>query len=295
MAISTVPIGIGAGWPKNSSGSPLPMRSRSSAIATTPPERRTLKTSRIDAAPSRRATWGSPSRIAWVSIGMMWTPWALPCSDDPVEELLRTQDLGEQRHLAAHLVPARETDLPRPEVHRRDHHAIAARDGVLEVVQVVHVDPRRQVGSSRRHLHHVHPAVGEVADVAAHQVLERPVADGGNDVAEVVAQAVEAARHGGQQRVGGTVAEPVRHRLRERTDQGLGASVGVVRQHRIARNPLAGARLHRHVAGLRQRRRLPSRPAVNSSRVWRVPPPQLRAARRRRGRCAALPRSRRRR
>src|ERR1022692_3305476 len=76
MAISTDPIGIGAGWPKNSSGSPFPMRSRSSAMATTPPDRRTLKTSRIDAAPRRRAAWGSPSRIAWVSIGMMWTPWA---------------------------------------------------------------------------------------------------------------------------------------------------------------------------------------------------------------------------
>src|ERR1019366_5052321 len=42
MAISTDPMGIGAGLPKNSSGSPLPMRSRSSAMATTPPDRSTL-------------------------------------------------------------------------------------------------------------------------------------------------------------------------------------------------------------------------------------------------------------
>ena len=55
----------------------------------------------------------------------------------------------------------------------------------------------------------------------------------GNDVAQVVAQSVEPRRDRREQRVGGAVAEPVRHRLRQHADQGLGAAIGVVRQHPI--------------------------------------------------------------
>ena len=288
-------MGIGAGWPKNSSGSPLPMRSRSRAIATTPPERSTLNTSRIDAAPSRRAIWGSPSRIAWVSIGMIWTPWARRAPTTRSKSCLGRSTSASSAILPPILFqPARPTShdpkcidatttpLPRAMASSKWYRSLMSiRDGRSVRRDDISITSTQQWVRLRT--------------LRRTRCLSVPVADGGNDMAEVVAQAVEAARHCGQQRVGGAVAEPVRHRLRERTDQGLGTAVGVVRQHRVARDPLAGARLHRHVAGLRQRRRLPDRPAVNSSRVWRVPPPQLRAARRRRGRCAALRPSRRRR
>jgi len=48
---------------KNSSGSPLPMRSRFERHGHHAPDRSTLNTSRIDAAPRRRATCASPSRM----------------------------------------------------------------------------------------------------------------------------------------------------------------------------------------------------------------------------------------
>jgi hypothetical protein len=58
----------------------LPEELERLAVADEVADRSTLNTSRIDAAPSLRAARGSPSRIAWVSMGMIWTPcaWRAP-------------------------------------------------------------------------------------------------------------------------------------------------------------------------------------------------------------------------
>ena len=156
---------------------------------------------------------------------------ALVEADHALEELLRAQHLGEQRHLAAHRIPAGEPRLPRTIVQRCDHDAPATLQRHVVVLESFDVEAGWDIDLARRHLHDVHPAVRQVAQVAADRLFEDPVVGVGKHVAEIAAQRVELARDGEQHGVGSPVAKPVRRAPRQDAHQRFGKPVRVVRRH----------------------------------------------------------------